>query len=100
VGRYGFDKKRVRTCYAELVVLHPVGYEGDIVHFSVSRVRNVDALFFRLGWDWYEFHKKPIRTSYAKLVFLQPLGSAGHVVHSGASCPQNIDALFFMLGWD
>jgi hypothetical protein len=34
--RYGFDKKRTRTHYAELVFLPPVGSEGHIVHFTVS----------------------------------------------------------------
>jgi hypothetical protein len=36
--RYGFDKKLTRTCYAEIVFLQPVGYEGHVVHSGVSRV--------------------------------------------------------------
>jgi hypothetical protein len=34
--RYGFDKKRFRTSYAELHFLHPVGSAGHIVHSSAS----------------------------------------------------------------
>jgi hypothetical protein len=30
--RYGFDKKRNKTLYAELVFLHPVESMGHIVH--------------------------------------------------------------------
>jgi hypothetical protein len=29
---YGFDKKCVTTHYAELVLLHPVGSAGHVVH--------------------------------------------------------------------
>jgi hypothetical protein len=47
--RYRFDKKRVRTCYAELVFLHPVGSVGHVVYSGASEERNVDALFFLPG---------------------------------------------------
>jgi hypothetical protein len=47
--RYGFDKKRIRTCYAKLMFLHPVESVGHIVHSGASRARSVDALFFMLG---------------------------------------------------
>jgi hypothetical protein len=30
--RYGFDKKRTGACYAELLVLHPEGSAGHVVH--------------------------------------------------------------------
>jgi hypothetical protein len=34
---YGFDKKRLRTRYAKLVLLHLVGSAGHVVHCSESR---------------------------------------------------------------
>jgi hypothetical protein len=52
-----------------------------VVHTGVSRARNINALFFMLGWAQCESHKKRIRT------------------HSGASRTWSIDALFFMLSW-
>jgi hypothetical protein len=80
-------------------VLQPVGSWGHVLHSSVSGVKNIDALFFRLGCAWYGFYKKRIRTRYAELVFLQPMGPAGHVLHSGVSGVRNVDALLFRLGW-
>jgi hypothetical protein len=57
---------------------------GHIVHSIASGARNVDTLFFILGWDWYRFHKIRGGTHYADLVFLHLVGSAGRVVHSDA----------------
>jgi hypothetical protein len=34
-----------------------VGSVGHIVHFGVSGVRNIDTLFFMLGWDRYGLTK-------------------------------------------
>jgi hypothetical protein len=57
---------------------------SHVAHSSVSRPRNIDTLFFMLGWDGYGFHKKHVGTRYAKLVFFHPEISADHVVHSSA----------------
>jgi hypothetical protein len=83
--RYEFDKKRVRTSYAEPVFLHSLGFVCHLVHYGASGVRNVDSLFFMLGLDWYGFNRSRGGIHYAKLVFLHSVGSAGHVVHSGVS---------------
>jgi hypothetical protein len=67
--RCSFYKKRIGTCYAELVFLPPMGYAGHIVHSGLSGAYNVDALFFMLGWPQCCFRKKRTRTRYIKLVF-------------------------------
>jgi hypothetical protein len=46
---YGFDKKRSRIHYAEILYLHQVGCAGRVVYSSASRARNVNPLFFMLG---------------------------------------------------
>jgi hypothetical protein len=70
----------------------------QVVPCGASGSRNIDTLFFVLGWDWCSFHKKQVGRSYIELVFLHPVGYAGHVVHCGVSGVRNVDALFFLLG--
>jgi hypothetical protein len=91
-------KKCTETHYVELVFLPLVGSMVHVVHSSASRVGNVGALFFILGWAWYGFHKKRTATIYVELVFLHPLASVGHLVHSGASEARNVDSLFSCSG--
>jgi hypothetical protein len=84
VGPVRFHEKHVRTCYAELAVLHPMRALHHLVHSGASGEQNVDTLFFMLGWDWYGFDKNRAETHCVELVFLDLVGSVGHVVHSGA----------------
>jgi hypothetical protein len=62
-----------------------LGSAGHVVHSSAFRVRNVNALFFMLGWDRYGFDKNHAGTYYAELVFLHLVRYASHVVHFGES---------------
>jgi hypothetical protein len=58
---------------------------GHVVNSDVSRVQNVDALFFMLGRALCSFYKKRARTCYAELAFLNTVGCVGNVVHFAAS---------------
>jgi hypothetical protein len=85
LARCGFHKKCARTRYVKHVFLYLMGYVGRVEHSGASRPRNIDAVFFMLGWDRYGFYKKCVGTRYTKFVFLYPVGSVGHIVHSDAS---------------
>jgi hypothetical protein len=65
--QYGFHKKHVGACYAELYFLHPVGSAYHVVYSVASGAQNADALFFMRGWDQYGFNKMCIGTHYAEL---------------------------------
>jgi hypothetical protein len=45
----GFPKKRARTSYAELVLLHPVESRSHVLHSGAFGARNIDVLFSMLG---------------------------------------------------
>jgi hypothetical protein len=73
--RYGFDKKRIGTRYAELVFLHLVGYVGHVVHSGVCGARNLDA-FSYLGGPVVVFMKMHRDTICPTYVFA-PCGICG-----------------------
>jgi hypothetical protein len=77
VDRYRFDKKGVRTRYAELLFLHPVGYAGHIVHSTASGVQNIDELFFHAQVGLVRIAEKHGITRYADHVFMHPVRSMG-----------------------
>jgi hypothetical protein len=85
VGPLQIPEKTHRDTLHQILFFHPGGDAGHIVHSSASGVRNIDTIFFLLGWELYGCQKKCGGTHDAELVFLHPVGSAGHIVHSGAS---------------
>jgi hypothetical protein len=54
----------------KLSFLHTLGSLGHVVHSGASEERNVDTLFFMLGWDRYGIHKNCVGTHYAELLFM------------------------------
>jgi hypothetical protein len=82
------------TLLPDQVILH---LHRNIRIQTLTGFHHVDAVFFMLGWDWFEFDKSHAGTRYAELVFLHLVGTVGHIVHSGASEARNGDALFFMI---
>jgi hypothetical protein len=61
--------KSARTCYAKPVFLHPVRSTAHVRCSGASGARNINALFFVLGWAKSGSPKKHIRTRYDVLVF-------------------------------
>jgi hypothetical protein len=82
----------------DLVFLHLMGSTGHVVHSDACGARNLDVLFFILGWELFGFHKKCARTSYTKFLFFHPMESTGHVVHSSASWARNVMYYFSSSG--
>jgi hypothetical protein len=60
-ARCGFHKKSAGTHYTELVFLQMVGYAAHVVHCGASGPRNVDTLFFLLGWAGTDSEKSAPR---------------------------------------
>jgi hypothetical protein len=93
-----FQEKARWDTLCSTCVFASCGICGFHSAFRYIRARNVDALFFMLGWAQCSFHEKRVGTRYVELVFLHPVGSVGPIVHSGETGARNVDTLFFMVG--
>jgi hypothetical protein len=80
----------LRTC-----VFASGEFTGQLVHSCSFGLRNINALFFLLGWDQCGFHKKRTGTHYAELLFFHPVGSACHVVNSVRPEPETSMHYFY-----
>jgi hypothetical protein len=81
----GFNKKMRWDMLRQTYVFASGGTYGSLSAFGVSWGRNVEALYFMLGWTRCGFYKKRAGTHYAELAFLHPVGSTSHMVHFSAS---------------
>jgi hypothetical protein len=81
--------KSVRTCYAKLLFLYPVGSVGHVVRPE----RETSAQYFLCTCGLHADPTKGTDTCYANLMFLHPVGSTGYVVRSGVSGVLNVDTL-------
>jgi hypothetical protein len=80
----GFHNKSAETHYTKLVVFHPVGYAGHVVHSGVCGHETTMHYFLWFGGTSTDSTKNASGHVTPNLFFL-PVGSAGHIVHSGAS---------------
>jgi hypothetical protein len=69
----------------KLSFLHTLGSLGDVVHSGASEERNVDTLFFMLGWDRYGIHKNCVGTHYAELLFMDRESYTHYFLSSGGT---------------
>jgi hypothetical protein len=76
------------------VFLHPVEFAGHVVYSIAPGPRNVNTLFFVLGWDRYGFNKKCNGTCHAEHVSLHSMGYVVHVEHSVGSGARNRRTIF------
>jgi hypothetical protein len=67
--RYRFKKKCAEKCYAELVLLHPIGFVSHIVHSYAFRARYIDTLFSCSGGTSIDFTKSALGHVMLNLCF-------------------------------
>jgi hypothetical protein len=94
--RYGFYKKHVGTCYAELVFLHPVRSAGHVMH-SAHLGRATSEHYFSCSSSYGTYSTKSTTgRGILNLCFCiqWDLRAWRAFYMSGA---QNVDALFFSL---
>jgi hypothetical protein len=97
--RYRFQKKCAEIRYNELVFLHPVGSVCQVVLCSAFGARNVDALFFLLGWDRYVF-RIPVRLGRKSSTQYFSCSSGTSAVFIKSASGQVTLILCYYIQWD